>query len=223
MLRIGKNPKDQEDNDPSSRKPEVPDYSTAKTYSSYQGTGVEAKPATETASQQPRGAMTESETLARDIKEGTLSGFVGGGTVVTGEANFKAMMRVDGHLSGRVSSTSGTLIVGNNGKVDANIEVAVAVIHGTINGDIIATQRLELGRSAKVHCNIQTPSLIIEQGAIFEGSCKMLQMSATVDKAKKDNSVKRVDEPLDTSKMQPLRAADAAKAADVPSVSSVVS
>jgi hypothetical protein len=43
--------------------------------------------------------MTESETLARDIKEGTLSGFVGGGTVVTGEANFKAMMRVDGHLS----------------------------------------------------------------------------------------------------------------------------
>jgi cytoskeletal protein CcmA (bactofilin family) len=222
MLRIGKNPKEQEDNDHSSHKAEVPDYSTAKTYPAYQGTGVEAKPATETASQS-RGAMTESETLARDIKEGTLSGFVGGGTVVTGEANFKAMMRVDGHLSGRVSSTSGTLIVGNNGKVDANIEVAVAVIHGTINGDIIATQRLELGRSAKVNGNIQTPSLIIEQGAIFEGTCKMLQMTAAVDKSKKDNG-KRVDEPLDTSKMQPLRAADAAvKAAEIPNVSSVVS
>jgi cytoskeletal protein CcmA (bactofilin family) len=221
MLRIGKNPKDQEDNDRSSQPANVPDYSTAKTYSSYQGTGVEAKPATETASQ-PRGAMTESETLARDIKEGTLSGFVGGGTVVTGEANFKAMMRVDGHLSGRVSSTSGTLIVGANGKVDANIEVANAVIHGTINGDIIATQRLELGRAAKVHGNIQTPSLIIEQGAIFEGSCKMVQMSAAVDKLKKD--VKKIDEPLDTSKVQPLRAADAAaKAAEIPSVSSVVS
>jgi cytoskeletal protein CcmA (bactofilin family) len=222
MLRIGKNPKDQEDNDSSNRKPEVPDYSTAKTYSSYQGTGVEAKPATETPAQ-PRGAMTESETLARDIKEGTLSGFVGGGTVMTGEANFKAMMRVDGNLSGRVSSSSGTLIVGANGKVDANIEVAVAVIHGTINGDIIATQRLELGRAAKVHGNIQTPSLIIEQGAIFEGSCKMLQMTAAVDKSKKE--IKKVeDQPLDTSKMQPLRAADAAvKAAEIPSVSNVVS
>ena len=223
MLRIGKNPKDQEDNDHSSHKAEVPDYSTTKTYSSYQGTGVEAKPATETAST-PRGAMTESETLARDIKEGTLSGFVGGGTVVTGEANFKAMMRVDGHLSGRVSSSSGTLIVGANGKVDANIEVAVAVIHGTINGDIIATQRLELGRAAKVHGNIQTPSLIIEQGAIFEGSCKMMQMTAAVDKSKKE--IKKVeDQPLDTSKMQPLRAADAAaaKATEIPSVSSVVS
>ena len=221
MLRIGKNPKEQEDNDHSSHQANVPDYSTAKTYSSYQGTGNEAKPATETASQ-PRGAMTESETLARDIKEGTLSGFVGGGTVVTGEANFKAMMRVDGHLSGRVSSTSGTLIVGANGKVDANIEVAVAVIHGTINGDIIATQRLELGRAAKVHGNIQTPSLIIEQGAVFEGTCKMMQMSAAVDKSKKDT--KKIDEPLDTSKVQPLRAADApVKAAEIPSVSSVVS
>ena len=220
MLRIGKNPKDQEDNDHSSHKPEVPDYS-AKTYSSYQGPGVEAKPATETASPQPRGAMTESETLARDIKEGTLSGFVGGGTVVTGEANFKAMMRVDGHLSGRVSSSSGTLIVGANGKVDANIEVAVAVIHGTINGDIIATQRLELGRAAKVNGNIQTPSLIIEQGAIFEGTCKMMQMSTAAEKNKKES--KKVDEPLDTSRMQPLRAADAPKPTEVSSVSSVVS
>ena len=117
MLRIGKN-KDQEENDHSNHKPEVPDYSTAKTYS-YQGTGVEAKPAPEPAATSASRAMTESETLARDIKEGTLSGFVGGGTVVTGEANFKAMMRVDGHLSGRVSSSSGTLIVGANGKVDA--------------------------------------------------------------------------------------------------------
>lgn len=226
MLRIGKNAKDQEDTDHSTTpKPEIPDYSTAKTYSSYQGTGVEAKPATEPAQNASR-AMTESETLARDIKEGTLSGFVGGGTDVTGEANFKAMMRVDGHFSGRISSSSGTLIVGANGKVDANIEVAVAVIHGTINGDIIATQRLELGRAAKVNGNIQTPSLVIEQGAIFEGSCKMLQMSQAADKAKKENRVE--DTPLDTTKMQPVRTetpaptpAPAAKPTPVPSVSNV--
>src|SRR5215204_2399813 len=213
MLRIGKNAKDQEDNDHSSPKPEVPDYSTAKPYtSSYQATpSVESKPAAEPTPSSSR-AMTESESLARDIKEGTLSGFVGGGTVVTGEANFKAMMRVDGHLSGRVSSSSGTLIVGANGKVDANIEVAVAVIHGAINGDIIATQRLELGRSAKVNGNIQTPSLIIEQGAIFEGSCKMLQMSQAVDKAKSN----RREEPLDTSRMKSIHADNGAKPTEVP-------
>src|ERR1041385_2505674 len=219
MLRIGKNAKDQEDNDHSSQRPEVPDYSTPKTYPSYQTTSAETKPAVEATTTASARAMTESETLPRDIKEGTLSGFVGGGTVVTGEANFKAMMRVDGHLSGRVSSSSGTLIVGANGKVDANIEVAVAVIHGTINGDIIATQRLELGRAAKVNGNIQTPSLIIEQGAIFEGSCKMLQMSQAADKAK---SIKK-EEPLDTSRMKPIPADAGVKTADIPAATSVVS
>ena len=214
MLRIGKNPKDQDENENSNSKQEVPEYGTPRTYSTYQGTSAETKPTAEVTPGSSR-ALTESETLARDIKEGTLSGFVGSGTVLTGEANFKAMMRVDGHLSGRVSSGSGTLIVGANGKVDANIEVAVAVIHGTINGDIIATQRLELGRAAKVNGNIQTPSLIIEQGAVFEGSCKMVQMSATVDKAKKEK-----EPPLDTSKIQAV-STDAAKRTEVPSVSSV--
>lgn len=216
MLRIGKD-KDQEKADNASHKPEIPDYSN-KSYSSYQGSNVEAKPAPDpvVAASGSR-AMTESESLAKDIKEGTLSGFVGGGTVVTGEANFKAMMRVDGHLSGRVSSSSGTLIVGANGKVDANIEVAVAVIHGTINGDIIATQRLELGRAAKVNGNIQTPSLIIEQGAVFEGTCKMVQMAT--DKAKKETKVE--EKPLDTSKMPAMRA-DAAKATEIPAATNVV-
>ena len=217
MLRIGKNAKDQEENDHSTQRAEVPDYSTPKTYPSYQPTNTEARPAAVDATPSSGSrAMTESESLAKDIKEGTLSGFVGGGTVVTGEANFKAMMRVDGHLSGRVSSTSGTLIVGANGKVDANIEVAVAVIHGTINGDIIATQRLELGRAAKVNGNIQTPSLIIEQGAVFEGTCKMVQMTAAADKAKK-----REDQPLDTSRMKPIPA-DAGKTTDIPAATNVV-
>ena len=220
MLRIGKNSKDQEETDHSTQRPEVPDYASAKTYSSYQGTS-EAKPASD-AVPTPARAMTESESLARDIKEGTLSGFVGGGTDVTGEANFKAMTTLDGHFSGRITSSTGTLIVGNNGSVDANIEVAVAVIHGAINGDIIATQRLELGRAAKVTGNIQTPSLVIEQGAIFEGSCKMLQMHTAAEKAKKD---KKTDEPLDTTKLPPppVRTDATPKPTAIPNVSNVVS
>ncbi len=214
MLRIGKNPKDQQDDEHTSDKQDAAAYNSPRNnYPSYQGTTTETKPAGDT-SQISAKAMTESETLARDIKEGTLSGFVGNGTSVTGEATFKAMLRVDGHLSGRVSSGSGTLIVGANGKVDANIEVAVAVIHGTINGDIIATQRLELGRAAKVNGNIQTPSLVIEQGGIFEGSCKMLQMSAAADKSQRD-------QPLDASSMKPIttdgstKTPDAGKPADI--------
>jgi len=120
-------------------------------------------------------AISESDSMARDIKEGRLSGFVGHGTTLTGETDFQAMLRVDGHLIGTVSSATGTLIIGTNGQVDANIAVAAAMINGTVNGDIIATEKLQLGRTARVMGNIQSPKLIVEEGAILEGSCSMLK------------------------------------------------
>ena len=217
MLRIGKNPKESADSEISPEKQEVSANTAPRTFNSYQPATPEAR--TQTEYSQPAGkALTESESLAREIKEGNLSGFVGGGTVVTGEANFKAMMRVDGHLSGRVNSTSGTLIVGANGKVDANIEVAIAIIHGTVNGDIIATQRLELGRAAKLNGNIQTASLMIEPGALFEGSCKMIKVNAVAEKGKSNG---RDEQPLDTTSMKAINADGSDKSKAIENVSRV--
>ena len=129
-------------------------------------------------------AISESDSMARDIKEGRLSGFVGHGTTLTGETQFQAMLRVDGHLIGTVSSATGTLIVGTNGQVDANIQVAAAMINGTVNGDVMATEKLQLGRTARVMGNIQSPRLIVEEGAILEGSCSMLKARETQEEEK---------------------------------------
>ncbi len=215
MLRIGKNPNESEQ---AEKQQETAGYSAPRSYAQTPVADVQTKPAAEGASSR---ALTESESLARDIKEGTLSGFVGSGTVVTGEASFKAMMRVDGQLSGRISSTGGTLVIGTNGRVDANIEVAVATVHGTVNGDIIATQRLELGRSAKVSGNIQTPSLMIEQGAVFEGSCKMTQLSVAADKSKK--AFAQDDQVLDTTRMKVASTDRPGKGSEITSISDVAS
>lgn len=125
--------------------------------------------------QNPSGALSESELMARDIKDGRLSGFVGSGTVLTGETLFEAMLRVDGHLKGQVTSEEGTLIVGATGRVDANINVSEATVNGAVNGDITATDKITLGRSARVVGNIHTPRLVIEDGAILEGSCNMVK------------------------------------------------
>ena len=211
MLRIGKNPKDLEQ-EGSTERQEASPYNTPRTYGSYQES-PDVRPQTEHTSTNAR-AITESESLAREIKEGNLSGFVGGGTVVTGEANFKALMRVDGNMSGRITSTSGTLIVGANGKIDANIEVAIAMIHGTVNGDIIATQRLELGRAAKLTGNVQTASLMIEPGALFEGSCKMIKSTAvTATPAPAQAQAKpkingKDEQSMDTASLGPVKVDD---------------
>jgi cytoskeletal protein CcmA (bactofilin family) len=126
---------------------------------------------------------TDSENIARDIKDGKLSGFVGHGTSLTGDTTFQMMLRVDGNLTGTVSSEGGTLIVGNNGQLDANVSVGVAQINGTVNGDVSATERIQLGRTARVVGNVATPKLVIEDGAIFEGGCTMLKAREAQEKA----------------------------------------
>ena len=131
-------------------------------------------------------ALSESESIARDIREGLMSGFVGASTVLNGEANFRGMLRVDGRLNGRISSEKGTLIVSAGGHVEADITVATAKINGTVNGDIVASERIEFGRTAKVHGNISTPALVIEQGAVFEGNCRMSALRAVSEKPRQE-------------------------------------
>ena len=166
MIRMGRGrSEDENSSDPQERVPAEPQYRYAAE--------------TQTAVSRGAGAISESDSMARDIKEGRLSGFVGHGTTLTGETEFHAMLRVDGHLIGTVSSEAGTLIIGTNGQVDANISVAAAMINGSVNGDVIASEKLQLGRTARVMGNIQSPRLIIEEGAILEGSCNMLKARET--------------------------------------------
>ncbi|MGH9946232.1 MAG: bactofilin family protein [Pyrinomonadaceae bacterium] len=165
--------------------PETTNYNTTPAASTpqyqYQSEGVAT----------PSRAITDSDAMARDIKEGRLSGFVGHGTVLTGETNFQAMLRVDGHLVGTVSSESGTLLVGTNGQVDANVSVASALINGNVNGDISATEKIQLGRTARVVGNIQTPRIIMEDGAVLEGSCSMLKAKELLENQTAESQTSR--------------------------------
>jgi len=161
MIRMGKSSKFE---DPAERSHPQETYNTSNNLYS-----------TESVLRADGKVVSESESMARDIKEGRLSGYVGNGTVLTGETNFQSMLRVDGHLTGKVHSDNGTLVIGTDGLVDADIEVLSAVVNGSVNGDITASERVELGRASKVVGNITTPQIVIEPGAVFEGSCHMLK------------------------------------------------
>lgn len=94
---------------------------------------------------------------------------------LSGEISFRDMLRVNGHIAGSVYSKTGTLIIDTSARVDANVEVAIAVISGTVHGDIVAHQRVELGPSARIYGNIWTRSIAIKDGAIFDGVCTMIE------------------------------------------------
>ena len=163
--------------------------------------------------------VSDSESIARDIKEGRLSGFVGHGTTLTGETNFQMMLRVDGHLTGSVASDGGTLIVGTNGVVDANVSVASAMINGTVNGDIVATERLQLGRTAKVVGNIETPRLVLEDGAILEGGCTMIKardaQESKANESKPSSSSYSAASPASSSSYSSYSSSSSASTVDV--------
>lgn len=117
------------------------------------------------------GQLGSGGTLA--IKQRTTSSF-SSGPELSGEISFRDMLRVNGHIEGTVYSKQGTLIIDNSAVVDANIDVATAIINGTVNGDIVAHQRVELSACAKIYGNIWTRSIAIKDGAIFDGLCTMI-------------------------------------------------
>ena len=102
-------------------------------------------------------------------------GFVGDVLKFTGEVQFRSMLRIDGHFSGQVDSADGTLIVSNGAQVSkAVINVAVAKINGTVEGDINASKELVLGPTANVTGKVAARLLTIEEGALFNGSFRRI-------------------------------------------------
>lgn len=143
--------------------------------------------------------ISKSDSMAQDIEEGRLSGYIGHGTTLAGETSFQKMLRVDGHLTGHIKSDDGTLIVGTSGQVDANIVVATAVINGKVNGDIVATKKLQLVRTAQVVGNIQAPRLVVEDGALVEGNCSMIKSRETPPTAQRETPLTALRETPPTA------------------------
>jgi cytoskeletal protein CcmA (bactofilin family) len=112
---------------------------------------------------------------ALSIKQRPRNGTIESQPELNGEIGFKDMLRVNGHIAGRVFSFKGTLIIDTSARVEAQIDVAVCVINGTVNGDVVGHERVELGPGAVINGNISTRSIGIKPGAIFQGDCRMLK------------------------------------------------
>ena len=121
-------------------------------------------------------------------------GFVGDVVAFTGEVCFKSMLRIDGHFSGNVISPDGTLIVSTGAQVTkAVIKVAVAKINGTVEGDILASKELVLGRTANVSGHLAAPALVVEEGAQLNGICRRIDANGVDFNIQQKANNSRVD------------------------------
>src|SRR5437588_5448246 len=90
------------------------------------------------------------------------------------EFRFEGTLRVDCFVAGRIRSATGTLIIAETGKAEADISLAVAIIEGEVRGHIHATERVEIANHASVIGNIEAGVISIQPGAVFEGRCLFL-------------------------------------------------
>jgi cytoskeletal protein CcmA (bactofilin family) len=96
---------------------------------------------------------------------------LGRGVRLEGKLTFSGTVRIDATFQGSIVA-DGVLVVGEDAKVDADITCASVVIEGEVNGNVVAREAVELRRTATVRGDVETPSLAVERGAVFEGASR---------------------------------------------------
>jgi cytoskeletal protein CcmA (bactofilin family) len=118
----------------------------------------------------------------RDMKKEKeqINGFLSKDTEFEGKLSFTGEVRIDGRYSGEIMA-EGVLVVGESAFLEADIRAARLIISGEVHGNIIAGKKIEINSRGKVLGNISAPVLIIEEGGVFEGACKMPKNVAIED------------------------------------------
>ena len=107
----------------------------------------------------------------RELLDSKIAGLIDQGTDLRGDLSFKGTFRIEGNFKGTINSDS-LLIIGEKGRVEADVKVGQIVINGEIKGNIQASDRIEIHGKGRVFGTILTPRLVIEEGAYLEANCQ---------------------------------------------------
>jgi cytoskeletal protein CcmA (bactofilin family) len=106
------------------------------------------------------------------VRGGDVHTLLGKGSEFEGKLTFEGQVRIDGKFSGQIF-TKDTLVIGEGARVNAEVNAGTVIVNGLVEGNIRATQLIELHNPGRVKGNMETPALSIDKGVMFEGSCKM--------------------------------------------------
>jgi cytoskeletal protein CcmA (bactofilin family) len=93
------------------------------------------------------------------------------GTKVSGKLNFREPARIEGEAEGEIIGDE--ILIAPGAVVTARIAAVRLTIGGNVTGEVIARERVELLPTARLRCSLTTPSLVLNEGAQFDGDCKM--------------------------------------------------
>jgi cytoskeletal protein CcmA (bactofilin family) len=109
---------------------------------------------------------------------------IGKAVKIVGQIFSREDLYIDGEVEGTVEATEHKLTIGPNGNVRATIKGREVVALGTINGNVEATEKIEIRKDAKLTGDIRTARIIIEDGAYFKGSIDIVKPEPVKGQAK---------------------------------------
>lgn len=110
----------------------------------------------------------------KDVRyEGKLDTIIGKGSRVEGSLVVEGSTRIDGSLTGKLISND-MVTIGTTGEVKADIKAKSIIVGGKVHGNLEATDKIELQTKAEFKGDLIAKSLLIEHGALFHGSSRML-------------------------------------------------
>ena len=89
-----------------------------------------------------------------------------------GRYTFRGTVMLNGKFRGEISSED-TLIIGERAVVEADVRAGRVLVSGEVTGNLRATERIELKRTARVYGDVEAPVVVVEEGVLFEGHCRM--------------------------------------------------
>ena len=101
-----------------------------------------------------------------------LTAFIDEDSEIEGRYSFKGTVMLNGRFKGDITSTD-TLIIGERGSVTGDIRAGQVQVSGEVVGTIVCTERVELKRTARVFGDVESPLVVVEEGVLFEGHCRM--------------------------------------------------
>jgi cytoskeletal protein CcmA (bactofilin family) len=116
--------------------------------------------------------LTWKKAVRPSPKNGDLTAFIDEGSEIEGKYTFSGTVMLNGRFSGEIESRD-TLIVGEKGVVNASIRAGNVVISGEVVGNVVATDRVELRGTARMFGDVEAPVVVVEEGVLFEGHCRM--------------------------------------------------
>jgi cytoskeletal protein CcmA (bactofilin family) len=116
---------------------------------------------------------------------------IGKSVFVKGELSGSEDLYVDGEVEGTIELRGHSLTVGPHGRVRAHVHARNVVVHGKINGNIQASERVELRASANVTGDIITQRIAVEDGAFFKGGIEVQRESKSESKPETKPEVKK--------------------------------